>query len=163
MFGNLAFSQIYFTTRKRLFAIFYVEKVKRIGQKYIYKVILWDDLPLLFLAFSWHTSHPLLHGISIFLLLVSFWCVYEIGYYENDLVAEKYEEKPRLSVAYHSYKQMMKTWTPWLWSGIFGVLGIACLTKARGVNLPINYEPISDRLASLNPVLLPLTYWVLFY
>ncbi len=141
---------------------FYLEKVKRVGEKYISKVILWDDIPVLLLAFSWQASNPLLHSISMLFLLISFWCVYEIGYYENDRVAEEYEERPQLSITYHNYKNMMKTWHPWVWSLMFGLLGVACLTKAQGVNLLFARELISHKFSSFNPILLPLTCWIVF-
>ncbi|WP_052055416.1 haloacid dehalogenase-like hydrolase [Myxosarcina sp. GI1] len=142
--------------------LFYVEKVKRVGEKYIYKVILWDDLPVLILAFSWQASNSLLHSASILLLLISFWCVYEIGYCENDLVAEQYEEKPKLSATYYSCKKAIDSWSPWIWSLIFGVLGIACLTKAQEVNLPFNYEFISNQFKVFDRGLLLLACWIVF-
>ena len=108
----------------------YLENVKRVGENYTRKIIFEDDLPILLFAFSWQATHPILHGLGIFCLLVSFWCVYEIGYYENDYVAEKYEQQPKLSISYHIYKRMMKTKYPWLWSLIFGFCGVAILQKA---------------------------------
>ncbi|BAU64865.1 hypothetical protein STA3757_22420 [Stanieria sp. NIES-3757] len=140
----------------------YLEKVKRFGQNYLAKVIIWEDLPLLLLAFSWQANNTIWHGFSIVLFLISFWCIYEIGYYENDLVAEKYEEKPNLSSRYYQYKEIMKTWNPWVWSLIFAVLGDICLSKAEGVTIPFNYELISAQLESFNPLLLHLICWIVF-
>ncbi|MCC0176342.1 hypothetical protein I4641_05045 [Waterburya agarophytonicola K14] len=138
---------------------FYLKKVKRVGEKYILKVILWDDLPILLLAFSWQAINPTLHGISILFLLVSFWCVYELGYYENDRVAEKYEEKPKLSITYHLYKQMMTTWYPLFWSLLFGVIGITLLNKAQGVQLLFSSQVIETYIVSSNPILATCLYW----
>ncbi|AFZ34546.1 hypothetical protein Sta7437_0964 [Stanieria cyanosphaera PCC 7437] len=138
----------------------YVEKVKRFGEQYLAKVIIWEDLPLLWLAFSWQASNTLLHGTSISLFLISFWCVYEIGYYENDFVAEKYEAKPKLSNQYHQYKKMMQTWHPWLWALMFAVLGDVFLTKAEGITTPVNYELIFPQLQSLNPIWIHLIFWI---
>jgi hypothetical protein len=141
---------------------FYLEKVKRVGEKYTFKVIIWDDLPILLLAFSWQATNPVFHGGSILLLLVSFWCVYEVGYYENDRVAEKYEEKPKLSITYHAYKQMMETWSPWFWSLVFGWFGIALLEKAQGIGLLFTIKSAEVALGSFNPTVLPFIYWVGF-
>lgn len=115
----------------------YLEKVKRAGENYTLKVIIGDDLPILWFAFSWQATRPVLHGLGIFLLLVSFWCVYELGYYENDYIAETYEEKPKLSVTYYVYKQTMQTKYPWLWSSIFGLMGVAMLEKARDIEFTL--------------------------
>ena len=108
----------------------YLEKVKRAGENYTKRIIFEDDLPILLFAFSWQATHPILHGLGIVCLLVSFWCVYELGYYENDYVAEKYEQQPKLSIAYHIYKQMMKTKYPWSWSLFFGFCGVVILQKS---------------------------------
>ena len=141
---------------------FYLEKVKRVGENYTFRVIFWDDLPILLFAFSWSATHSLLHSASILLLLVSFWCVYELGYYENDYVAQKYEEKPKLSITYHVYKQMMQTWFPWFWSLLFGLFGVALLEKAQGTSLLFNIPLIEANIASLSPVLLTFSYWIVF-
>lgn len=138
---------------------FYSEKVKRVGENYTSRVILWDDLPLLLFAFSWQANHSLLHGLGIFFLLVSFWCVYELGYYENDYVAEKYEEQPKLSKTYYTHNQMMQTGYPWLWSLVFGFCGVALIEKAQSVDptsvLSLVYIT-SSRLS------LPLLSWIGF-
>ncbi|GAB4538435.1 MAG: hypothetical protein Tsb0014_28040 [Pleurocapsa sp.] len=141
---------------------FYLEKVKRVGENYTSKVILWDDLPILLLAFSWQANHPLIHGISILFLLISFWCVYEIGYYENDWVAEKYEEKPKLSITYHSYKHMMDSNYPWIWSAVFGFLGVILLVNSQDINLLFDLGARASNFEAVNPVLLPLIYWISF-
>ena len=141
---------------------FYLDKVKRVGENYIFKVILWDDLPILIFAFSWQANHHLWHGISMMLLLVSFWCVYEIGYYENDRVAEKYEENPKLSITYHSYKHTMDTRYPWLWSLVFGFLGVALLVKGEDITLLFSISSIEDKFNAFNSNLLPFIYWIGF-
>lgn len=141
---------------------FYLEKVKRVGENYTLKVILWDDIPLLLLAFSWQATHSLWHGISMIFLLISFWCVYELGYYENDYIAEQYEEKPKLSITYHIYQEMMKTGQPWFWSLIFGVAGITLLEKTRGVNLLWDTQFSATNFNYSNSVLLPYLSWAGF-
>ena len=141
---------------------FYLEKVKRIGEKYTMKVILWDDLPILWLAFSWQANHSILHGISIAFLLVSFWSVYELGYYENDRVAEQYEEKPKLSITYHIHKQMMETWYPWFWSLLFGIIGVILLERAQGIDLVYGNYPVGDNFSLRDFLLLPCLSWLGF-
>ncbi|MEM7761244.1 MAG: hypothetical protein AAF298_24400 [Cyanobacteria bacterium P01_A01_bin.40] len=139
----------------------YLEKVKRKGEKYTLKVIFWDDIPLLLLAFSWQASNSILHGISMVSLLVSFWCVYELGYYENDYVAEKYESKPKLSLSYHAHKQMMRTAYPWLWSLVFGLIGIIFLEQTLVSNLPFSIL-IEQKIDFINPTILNFLSWMIF-
>ncbi len=105
--------------------LFYLEKVKRPGQQTLKKIILKNHLVSLILALSWINPIPILHIPGITLLLLAFWCIYEVGYYENDQVAEKFEQKPVLSENYQKYKSKMNQWEPWIWAvtlSFFGVL-----------------------------------------
>ncbi|GAB4527669.1 MAG: hypothetical protein Tsb0014_08580 [Pleurocapsa sp.] len=103
----------------------YLEKAKRPGDKYIFKVILGDDLIILLLALNFVTTVPPIGKIiGLILLLFSFWCIYESGYLENDLIAEKFEASPVLSDTYQNYKNLIKWWHPWLWGLIFAAMGI---------------------------------------
>jgi hypothetical protein len=123
---------------------FYSEKVKRPGRQYLLKAILADDLFLVFLAFSWVSTHPVLHALSMLFLLVSFWCIYEIGYRENDLVAEKFEDRPVLSQNYQRHQQFIHWWQPWLWSLIFTIIGILLLEKSQGIFSALNFDLITN-------------------
>ena len=157
--ANLYTAKYKMPLEKVYFPFAYLERVKRRGENYTLKIILSDDLPLLLLAFSWQAANHTLHGISLIFLLISFWCVYEIGYYENDLVAEKYEQKPKLASTYHSHKQMMKTKYPWIWSLILGWIGIALLNKAQGIYLP--FIGLLGQTTVINPTIFFLS-WVVF-
>ena len=140
----------------------YLEKVKRVGENYTRRAILEDDLPILLFAFSWQASNPFWHGIGIFLLLLSFWYVYELGYYENDRVAEKYEQYPKLSSTYHTYKQSLKTRYFWLWSLIFGFCGVTIIEKAQSIEelkITTSFTAASINFSNL---LLLFTYWIGF-
>ena len=150
----LLFKQAYFP-----FA--YLEKVKRRGENYTLKIILLDDLPLLLLAFSWQASNPVLHGISLVFLLISFWCVYEIGYYENDTVAEKYEQNPKLAPTYDTYRHIMETSYPWIWSLVSGWIGIVLLYKVQGVYLPLTGLLVAE-INFINPTVLFCLSWTTF-
>jgi len=137
----------------------YLEKVKRVKENYTIRVILWDDLPMLLFAFAWHLNYSLLIVSSILCLLISFWCMYETGYYENDLIAEKYEEQPNLALTYYAHKQMMTSSFPWVWSLLFGFVGVALLEKAQGIRYLFNASPLELQIASIHPVILMTAYW----
>ena len=123
---------------------FYLEKVKKPQQKFTYNVVIKDYLIALLFACTWLSSMPFLHGAGLALLTFSFWCIYEIGYFENDLVAEKYEKKPVLSDTYQQYKGRMNIFLPWLFSLAAAVPGIAfiiagnTLTWESVINLEFN-------------------------
>ncbi len=103
---------------------FYIEKVKQPNQQFLLKVILTDDLLFLILSSSWLSPQPIFHALSMTFLMLSFWCIYEIGYMENDLIAEYLEKKPKLSKTYQRYKQRINLWQPWIWSVLLALPGI---------------------------------------
>ncbi|AFZ35032.1 hypothetical protein Sta7437_1465 [Stanieria cyanosphaera PCC 7437] len=136
---------------------FYLEKVKRPGQKYLFKAILGEDLWIIWLSYSWLSSQRLIHALSMLLLLISFWCIYEVGYWENDLVAEKYEEKPVLSESYYNYQQISNVWQPWLWSFCFAVFGIIFLVASQNNFVTANLSLENGKILAL-----PLIKWISF-
>lgn len=113
------------------FPMMYIHKVKRPGKKYISEAIFGDDIPILLLAFSWLSTQPILHGIGISMLIFSFWCIYEYGYYENDIVAEKYEKQPNLSDAYYDSLITMNWWQPWIWALLLGSIGASFIVVSN--------------------------------
>ena len=109
--------------------LFYSEKVKRPDKKYFLNNIIGEDFIILALSFSYPSSHPLLNAIGLFLLQIAFWCVYELGYIENDRVGEKFEDKAVLSYNYKTYEYSFGFWQPWLWSLSLSTVGLAFLLK----------------------------------
>ena len=140
----------------------YLEKVKRQNENYTLKIIFGDDVPVLLLAFSFPAINSFLHGIGIIFLLVSFWCIYELGYYENDYVAQKYESKPKLSPAYHAHKQMMETVYPWLWSLLLGLVGVTLLEKAGVIYPSFTRLLIEQKISFVEPIILAYLSWIIF-
>jgi hypothetical protein len=123
------------------FPMMYIHKVKKAGKQYISKAILLDDLPIFLLSLSWLSSQPILHGLGILFLLFSFWCIYEFGYYENDLVAEKYEKNPVLSDTYYTSQITVSWWQVWIWALLFGSIGIFALEASEKIEIfQLNYS-----------------------
>ncbi|MEM7595639.1 MAG: hypothetical protein AAF383_29740 [Cyanobacteria bacterium P01_A01_bin.83] len=109
--------------------LLYSEKIKRPGQKYFLYHIIGEDFIVLLLSFTTFSSHPLANAIGLFLLQIAFWCIYEIGYVENDIIGEKFEEKAVLSYNYDSYEYSFLWWQPWLWGFCLSALGIFIIRK----------------------------------
>ncbi|MEL6927880.1 MAG: hypothetical protein AAFO95_04510 [Cyanobacteria bacterium J06600_6] len=101
-----------------------------------------EDFLVLLLAFTFLSSHLLQNAIGLFLLQISFWCIYEIGYIENDIIGEKFEDKAVLSYNYNSYHYSFQLWQPWVWAAILSALGIAILSQ----DLAIEGANISSEL-----------------
>ncbi len=70
----------------------YTEMYKRWGQRYVFHIVLVRDLPLWAIATATIAPIPAgRHLVGLAMLAVSFWCVYDVGYLENDRVAKRWE------------------------------------------------------------------------
>lgn len=104
---------------------FYTYRVKKLNHSHIIKQLLFGQWAILAIAVGLSAPPYLLNTIWLLLLNISCAIIYEIGYWENDAIGEKYEAEPTLSRTYERYKDRLKldTAAPWLWA-----MGIAVLT-----------------------------------
>ena len=109
--------------------LLYSEKVKRPGRKYILNNIIGEDFLILLLAFTYYSSHPWFNAFGLFLLQISFWCIYELGYVENDIIGDKFEDTAVLSYNYNNFEYSFRLWQPWVWSLFLSALGTIVLNK----------------------------------
>lgn len=105
----------------------YIGAVKHAKKHYLRDAVLGDDLPLIILAVSTVSPNPLLHAISMVALVLSFWCIYEIGYYENDNIACHFECDPVLSSEYQNFTRQIGVWPPWTWAAALAIPGLVLL------------------------------------
>ncbi len=134
--------------------LFYSEKVKRPGEQAVKKYILKDHVVIWLLAISWSSPMPIVHGVGIVLLSIAFWCIYEVGYWENDRVAEKYEKDPTLSKTYHKYKGKMNEWEPWIWAALLSIPGLALIQLSGSLDWDIQSWKNLDIAAAISISLL---------
>jgi hypothetical protein len=113
--------------------LFYSERVKNPNKSHFVKRILMGHWAFLAIALSALAPHPVLNAFSLLLLTLSYWCIYEIGYQENDVIGEQYEKKPILSETYSRYKSQLNlnTAAPWLWAMGIALLGIFLLEVSK--------------------------------
>ncbi len=102
----------------------YVSVVKRPGSSYVRRKIIQEDLVLWILGSVWVASNPLAHVVGLCLLAMSFWAAYEIGYIDNDRIADRYEKDPQLSDAFRERLVDVPQWKPAVWALGTGVLGL---------------------------------------
>jgi len=131
------------------FPFFYTEKVKQLNRNYLTKVILAEDLVFLMLCTSWLSPNPVLHGISMAFLMTAFWCVYEVGYMENDLVAEQLESTPTLAQTYLDNKDRINLIQPWYWAVLFSIPGVLLLQAAQ-FPLAWSLKPLVESFQNLD-------------
>jgi len=113
-----------------------LEKGKHPNERFFLRVVLYESWTTLVLGISLIDAHPFKHSVGLFFLLLSFWCIYEVGYIENDLAAEKYESNPKLSENYHKYIKRYDPWSPWFWSLLFAIPGLCILTVLEAPQVP---------------------------
>ena len=134
---------------------------------YLLRGILLDQWLILVLALSWIAPRPALHAVGLLFLVISFWCIYELGYYENDYVAEHYEKQPNVKETEFTHPDAPLI-QPWIWAGLFAVPGLFLLTWATATDLIISYNIFEQtgwlglRWAGLL-VITRLVYWVFNY
>ena len=113
--------------------LLYSEKVKNPNKAHFLKRVLMGHWAFLVIALSFLSPHPLINALSLLLLVVSYWCVYEIGYQENDTVGERYEQKPVLSENYARYKSRLdlSTAAPWYWATAIALPALLFIEVAK--------------------------------
>lgn len=124
--------------------LLYSEKIKRPGKQFFLYQILGEDFAVLLLSFTCFSDYPLSNAIGLFLLQIAFWCIYEIGYVENDVIGDKFEDKAILSYNYSSFQYSFRWWQPWLWAFSLSVLGVSVLHQ----DIVLGSHPISTLISS---------------
>ena len=96
-------------------------------------------------------------------LVVSYWCIYEIGYQENDLIGEKYEKKPILSENYLRYKKRLNlsSPSPWYWAMAIALPALLMIEVAKlPVPLSVAFTQVSQRAPQL--LMYDMALWLAF-
>lgn len=98
----------------------YAVQGKYTRRKYFWNQILKEDFLLLLLAFSYTP----LSVLALALLFLSFYSVYELGYWDNDHFASKREKKPSLSRESASFSGYPIRLRAWCWAAASGTLAL---------------------------------------
>ena len=115
----------------------YSERIKNPNKSHIMKRVIAGHWAFLAIAFSFLSTHFVMSAAALLLLTLSYWCVYEIGYWENDVIGREHESKPKLSDAFKAYDNELKldNGMPWCWA-----IGLAApalvLLEASALALP---------------------------
>jgi hypothetical protein len=101
----------------------YLKKIKRPKERYFTHAILGHDYVTLLLAFALFNDQPLLCALGLFFFLLAYFCAYEIGYYENDLLGLKYEKNPKVSPEFLTYHQSFDPKVSWCCAMLLTLIG----------------------------------------
>ena len=140
----------------------YSERVKNPGKSHIMKRVIAGHWAFLAIAFSFLSDRFFLNAIALLLLTLSYWCVYEIGYWENDIVGAKYESNPKLSKTFELYKDKLRldTAAPWCWAIGLAVPAIVLL-HASNLEQPV-FKAINIAAGSWQTIAVSSAVWVAF-
>lgn len=141
--------------------LLYSERIKRPNKKYFLRTILCEDFLILLLSFAYHSIYFWQTSITLFLLQISFWCIYELGYIENDIIGEKFEDEPVLSCNYNSNKYSLYSWQPWAWSFILSTISIFFIQRLD-INRTINLIPFTQNSNWLVNIIESCFSWMAF-
>ncbi|HMH18333.1 MAG TPA: haloacid dehalogenase-like hydrolase [Burkholderiales bacterium] len=133
----------------------YLTQIKRPGARYIVRGILQEDFAFWVLSSIALAALPALHVLGLLFLLVSFWAIYERGYVDNDLIAARLEENPKLSKAFLESPVATPRWQPWIWAFACGAIAVVLL------RWPAN--PVPTDFAAWTAVLLATYGWFTMY
>ena len=143
--------------------LIYSEKIKRPDKKYILNNIIGEDFLILLLSFTYNSPHPWSNAFGLLMLQISFWCIYELGYIENDIIGEKFEDKAVLSYNYKSFNYSFPLWQPWVWSLCLSIIGIVFLSRDIVITGKLNSALyLTDNNLNLLQAVEGLTFWVAF-
>jgi hypothetical protein len=117
-----AFADVYFPGQ-------YIAHIKHPGEHYLRRAVLQDDFMWWVLSSIALTGAPIAHVAGLFLLLVSFWIIYETGYADNDTIAHRFEAQPALTSAFHEVSVATPKIQPWFWSLACAVAGICVIHR----------------------------------
>lgn len=113
------------SARERLYLPLRYTAAAKYTRSYVLDQILLVDILLVALSIS-VTPGELLAALGFVpFLTISLMGVYEIGYYENDMVAARREAAPTLKPAAARYRDFPIEPDAWLWSLATGALGLA--------------------------------------
>lgn len=108
----------------------YTHKSKRGNENHLLNVVLLEDYPFILLAFGFSNPTSFYFLVSILLFIFSFWCIYEVCYYENDLYELNYETKhnnPDKLNYINENKESPFEISAWIWSSILGLSALIIL------------------------------------
>lgn len=107
----------------------YASTVKHPRQRFVWRSVIQEDGMFWLLATVFVSPQPFWHVVATALFLVSFWCVYELGYIENDYAAANFEgDQGRVPEAYTG--QQPQTGWAWLWAITLGAAGSGLLSTS---------------------------------
>ena len=98
---------------------------------YVLDQVILVELALLAIATSRSLADLPLTLLLAGLLYLSLMCVYEIGYFENDMAAARAEARPRVTPAAQRFRSYPLEPSAWIWAAVLAIAAVAVM-RASG-------------------------------
>ncbi|PHK94632.1 hypothetical protein CR162_11905 [Pseudoroseomonas rhizosphaerae] len=121
-----------FRASERLYLPLRYTAAAKYTRSYVLDQILLVDILLLALSLGTSPDALLAALCCVPFLTLSLMCVYEIGYYENDMVAARKEKSPTLRCEAANFRDFPIEPNAWIWAAASGAAGLA---MAHGMGL----------------------------
>lgn len=95
------------------------------SRSYVFDQIIFVDLLISMISTAASLRSLWAEFLFVPLLTLSIMCIYEIGYYENDMVAAGNEKAPTLTAQVARFQSFPLQPAAWVWAAATGVLGIS--------------------------------------
>lgn len=89
---------------------------------------LGDDLLIVLVAFALVFQAPVLGVCGIVLLHLSLWAIYEVGYYENDLISATLEPESKTPPKFEEFRGKFSEVAAWIYAAALGAAGILLIS-----------------------------------
>ena len=119
-----------FQAKQALYVPLRYTTVVKYPRSYVLDQILLVEIALLVVAFSSSFASLLSAVLFVPLFTISRMCVYEVGYFENDMFAAGREKAPTLSENVERFRSYPIEPAAWIWAIVTGALGVIVAQKA---------------------------------
>ncbi|TVP68113.1 MAG: haloacid dehalogenase-like hydrolase [Nodularia sp. (in: Bacteria)] len=107
----------------------YTEGSNRGNSGHVVNTILLTNYLILILTYGFSAGLSVSLALGLLFLSISFWCVYEAGYYENDFHEVNYESTGGDGKKILKFKDYPAEVGAWTWGFCLGLAGIYCLIR----------------------------------
>ena len=127
----------------------YTEASNRGNKNHVVKTVILTDFSIIILTYAFSTPISIQLILSLFLLVFSFWCIYETGYYENDSFELRYESNGQKNNNIDKLRSIEKFqdypihFNAWIWASLSGLLGLLLLRNHLNINTYHNFAQLA--------------------
>lgn len=124
----------------------------------------FDDLLTILFAFALISPAPLSVAISIISLHYSMWMIYEVGYFDNDLVSKKKEAEPKVPDRFEKFAGNFSEKSAWIWAASIGFFGCSLVVTSGVHHLAplIGTEASAGGHKGIGAAVFLLAIWMMF-